>query len=135
MNVTQISIFLENAEGRLHKISSLLGQNNVNIRAISIADREHTGVLRIVVDKPTDAMNVLKQNGFLAQSTNIIAIEVEDRPGGLAHILNILHDNTLNVEYMYGFIEKFCGKALIAICFNNPANAAKVLKENNIGPN
>jgi len=132
MKVKQISIFLENVEGRLYRVSSLLGQNNINIRAITIGESEGVGILRIIVNKPQDAMNVLKQNGFVAQIADIVALEVEDKPGGLANILKVLYENKLNVEYLYGFIEKFCEKALVAVRFNNPDKAIRVLKENGI---
>ncbi len=132
MKIKQISIFLENVEGRLYRVSSLLGEKDINIRAITIGESGGVGILRIIVNKPEDAVNILKQNGFVAQVADIVAIEVEDRPGGLADILKVLYENNLNVEYLYGFIEKFCDKALVAVRFNDPDNAIKILKTNGI---
>ena len=84
------------------------------------------------MNKPQDAMNVLKQNGFVAQIADIVSLEVEDRPGGLASILKVLFENKLNVEYLYGFIEKFFDKALVAVRFDDPDKAIRILKENGI---
>ena len=132
MSVTEISLFLENVEGQLYRVSSLLGESNINIRAITIADSEGVGVLRIVVDKPTNAMNILKRNGFIAQSTDVLALSVEDKPGGLAGILKVLSDNKLNVQYMYGFIEKSLNKAMVAVRFDDLERATNVLHESKI---
>jgi len=128
MKVTQISIYLGNKEGMLQKVSQLLGKSNINMRAITIAESEGIGVLRIIVDKPNDAMKVLKTNSFIAQPRDVLAIEVDDRPGGLASILQTFSENKLNIEFMYGFIEKFCGKALLAVSFDDIDRAESVLK-------
>ena len=127
MKVTQISIYLGNKEGMLQKVSQLLGKSNINIRAITIAESEGIGVLRIIVDKPNDAMKVLKTGGYIAQPRDVLAIEVDDRPGGLASILQTFAENKLNIEFMYGFIEKFCGKALLAVSFDDITRAESVL--------
>jgi hypothetical protein len=132
MKITQISIFLENKRGRLYDVCSLFGKNNVNIRALTIAETEGFGVLRVVVDKPQEAVKLLKQNGFVAGLTDIVVVEVDDRPGGLADILKVFTDNDINVEYMYGFVEKFTDKALMVFRLENPDRAADLLTKNNI---
>ena len=132
MKIKQISVFLENRKGRLFEVCSLLGTHNINMRAITIAETESFGVLRIVVDKPEEAVELLKENSFTANLTDVVAVEVEDKPGGLAEILKILSDNDVNVEYMYGFIEKFSDKALLVFRFEDTAGAQKVLADNKV---
>jgi len=132
MKLTQISVFLENRKGRLYDVCSLLGKNKINIRALTIAETEKFGVLRIVVDKPDKAIQILKKNGFVANLTDIVAVEVQDKPGGLAAILKILTLNNINLEYMYGFVEKSSDKALLVFRFDDPDKAITVLKKNKI---
>jgi len=132
MKITQISVFLENKKGRLAEVCSLLGENKINIRALTVAESEDFGVLRIVVDKPQEALNILKGNGMVASFSEIVAIEVEDKPGGLAAILKALSRNNINVEYMYGFVEKFSDKALLVFRFEHIDKALEVLKKNKI---
>jgi hypothetical protein len=132
MNITQISVFLENRKGRLADVCNLFGDNGVNIRALTIAETESFGVMRLVVDKPSEAMELLKNNGFTANLTNVVAVEVEDTPGGLAKILNVLSKNQVNIEYMYGFIEKFSDKALMVFRFDNPEAAMNILADGGV---
>lgn len=127
MKITQISIFLENRKGRLCEVCSLLGDNGINIRALTIAETESFGVLRIVVDKSQAAVELLKSKGFIANLTDVVAVEVGDEPGGLAAVLKIFADNDVNVEYMYGFVEKFSDKALLVFRFEDTALAQKSL--------
>ncbi|MDD5347411.1 MAG: ACT domain-containing protein [Candidatus Omnitrophica bacterium] len=132
MKLTQISIFLENRKGRLSDVCSLLGKNKINIRALTIAESEEFGILRIVVDKPDAAVKALKSGGFVANVTDIVAVEVGDKPGGLAAILKILSASDINVEYMYGFVEKKTDKALLVFRFEDPDKAIAVLKKHKI---
>ena len=132
MKLTQISIFLENRKGRLYDVTSLFGKNNVNIRALTIAETPEFGILRVVVDDPKRAVQILKKNGFVAKLTDIVAVEVNDAPGGLAEILRILYANNINVEYMYGFLEKFSDKALLVFRFDDPDKAIRTLIKNKI---
>ena len=132
MKITQISVFLENRQGRLYDVCSLLGDNNVNIRALTIAETESFGVLRIVVDKSELAIRLLRDNHFVANFTDVIAIEVSDKPGGLASILKILAENDVNIEYMYGFVEKFSDKALLVMRFEDTDFAQQILAKHNV---
>ena len=132
MKLTQISVFLENRKGRLYDVGSLLGNNGINIRALTIAESPEFGILRMVVDKPKDAVSILKRKGFIAKLTDVVAVEVDDRPGGLARVLQVLYDNSINVEYMYGFVEKFSDKALLVFRFDSLDKAISVLKKNRI---
>ncbi len=132
MKITQISVFLENRSGRLFDVTSLLGSNDINIRALTIAETETFGVLRIVVDKPGAAFELLKENSYTANITEVVAVEIEDKPGGLANILKVLSQNDVNIEYMYGFVEKFSNKALVVFRFEDPEKAMKVLSAEHI---
>jgi hypothetical protein len=132
MKVTQISVFLENKQGRLLEVCELLGQAGVNIRALNVAESDSFGVLRIVVDKVNDAMTALSKAGFTARLTDIVAVEVDDHPGGLAHVLRVLADKDINVEYMYGFVEKSTDKALMVFRFEAIDAAIAVLTAANI---
>jgi hypothetical protein len=132
MKITQISVFLENRKGRLYDVCSLLGRNSINIRALTIAETESFGVLRIVVDKSDAAVKLLRDSGFVANFTDVIAIEVPDQPGGLAAVLKVFADNNVNIEYMYGFVEKFSDKALLVFRFEDIDSAQKILAKNSI---
>ena len=132
MKITQISVFLENRKGRLYDVCSLLGKNQINIRALTIAETENFGVLRIVTNKPEETVKVLKSNGFAANITDVVIVEVEDKPGGLAKILKILNDNNINIEYMHAFMRKHIDKSYMVFRFDDPDSAIKVLNSNNI---
>ncbi len=127
MKITQISVFLENRRGRLNDVCALLGKNGINIRALTIAETESFGVLRIVVDKPGLAFETLKENDFTANITDVVAVEVSDEPGGLSKVLKVLSDNDVNIEYMYGFVEKFSDNALLVFRFEDTEKAVKTL--------
>jgi hypothetical protein len=132
MKITQISVFLENRKGRLYEVCSVLGSSGINIRALTIAETESFGVLRIVVDKSDAAMRVLKENGFVANLTDVVAVEVGDKPGGLAAVLKVFAEEDVNIEYMYGFVEKFSDKALLVFRFEDTDQAQQILAKNNI---
>jgi hypothetical protein len=132
MKITQVSVFLENKKGRLLEVCKLLGKNDINIRALNVAESEGFGVLRIVVDKSKEAVEVLKKNSLVANLTDVVAVEVEDKPGGLAKVLEVLSKNNINVEYMYGFMEKHSNNALMVFRFDETDKAAKILLDNDI---
>jgi hypothetical protein len=132
MKIKQISIFLENRKGRLYDVCSLLGKNDINIRALNVAETESFGILRIVVNKPDAAIKVFKDADIVAKITDVIAIEVDDRPGGLADILKVLAEADVNIEYMYGFVEKSSDRALMVFRFDDVDKAAAILKKHNI---
>jgi len=118
MKLEQISIFIENKSGRLAEVTRVLGQGNINIRALSLADTSDFGILRLIVDQPDQAQTLLKEQGFTVNKTHVVAVEVPDQPGGLATILNVLEDNHINVEYMYAFVERCQDNAVIIFRFD-----------------
>ena len=129
MKVEQISIFLENKSGRLAEVASILAAAGINIRALSLADTTDFGILRLIVNDNEKARKVLKDNGFTVGMTEVIAVEVSDRPGGLAEILNVMKDNGINVEYMYAFVQKSGEHAIIIFRFDGPEKAIDTLQK------
>jgi len=106
MKAEQLSIFLENIPGRLAEVIGLLARNNIDIRALSLADTIDFGMLRIITDHPAEARRILTENGFSAQVTEVLAVEVPDKPGGLSRVLDAFTRAGANVEYMYAFVNK-----------------------------
>jgi hypothetical protein len=115
MSVKQISVFLENKKGRLAEVTRILAKERINIRALSLADTADFGVLRIIVNDPERCLSVLKGASFVAQVTEVMAVEVQDSPGGLSRILEVLDGENVNVEYMYAYVEKSRDNAIV-IC-------------------
>lgn len=132
MKVEQISIFLENKSGRLAEVTKILGEGGINIRALSLADTSDFGILRLIVNNTEKAKDILKKHNFTVGKTEVIALEVSDRPGGLAHILDILGKKDINVEYMYAFVERSGKDAVIIFRFDDIDRAITVLTEHKI---
>lgn len=129
MRVEQIAVFLENKSGRLAEIASILADNDINIRALSVADTADFGILRLIVDKVEEAKKALKDNGFTVGKTTVIAVEVPDRTGGLASVLKVIEAAQLNVEYMYAFVNKSGEDAVLIFRFDEMDTAIEVLQE------
>jgi hypothetical protein len=132
MRVEQISVFLENKEGRLAEVTRILSEAGVNIRALSLADTSDFGILRLIVNNNDKAKEVLSQHGFTVGKTDVVAVEVEDRPGGLHKILDVLFRANINVEYMYAFVQQSGDNAVIIFRFDNLDEAVKVLTANGV---
>jgi hypothetical protein len=113
MAIKQVSVFIENREGRLADVSRLLTEEGINIRALSLADTADFGVLRLIVNDPAKCASILKQAGFVASLNDVIALGIEDQPGGLDYVLRFFSEHEMNVEYMYAFVEKAEGKAIV----------------------
>jgi hypothetical protein len=127
MKVNQISIFVENKSGRLAEVTRILGKAGINIRALSLADTSDFGILRLIVNDSARAIEVLKSRQFTVSMTEVVAVEVSDRPGGLADILEILEKEKINVEYMYAFVERSSNNAVIIFRFDETDRAIKAL--------
>ncbi|HVO39076.1 MAG TPA: ACT domain-containing protein [Spirochaetia bacterium] len=132
MSVKQISIFLENKKGRLAEVTHLLAAEKINIRALSLADTADFGVLRIIVNDPDACLAVLKANSIVAQVTEVIAVEIEDKPGGLARALAVLDAAGLNVEYMYAYVEKKKDNAIVICKIDDRERALDVLSDEGV---
>ncbi len=129
MKVEQIAIFLENRSGRLAEITGILAEKGINIRAMSLADTSDFGILRLIVNDANTARTVLKEKGFTVGTTNVVVVEVQDKPGGLAHVLQIIKDAKLNIEYMYAFTQKSGQTGLIIFRFEKVDAAIEVLNK------
>jgi len=127
MKAEQISVFIENKSGRLAEVTRILGDAEINIRALSLADTSDFGILRLIVNDREKAKTVLKENGFTVSKTEVVAVEVPDRPGGLYQILRKLDSETINVEYMYAFVERCGENAVIIFRFDETDKAIKTL--------
>jgi len=103
MIIKQVSVFLENKSGRLNEVTRILGDAGINISAFTIADTSDFGILRMIVSNPFEARNVLKDNDFSVQITDVVLAKSPNRPGGLAKMLEVLHDGGVFIEYMYAF--------------------------------
>ena len=129
MRAEQISVFLENKAGRLCEVTGALAEAQINIRALALADTSDFGVLRLIVDQTEKAKEALKKAGFTVGKTNVLAVEVPDRPGGLYEILNLLQTNNINVEYMYAFVQQSGSNAVMIFRFDNTDEALRVIQE------
>ena len=132
MHVEQISVFLENKPGRLSEVTKILYEADVNIRALSIADTSDFGVLRLIVSDNQKAEEVLRNNGLTVRKTDVVAVEVEDKPGGLHKILELLQQANINVEYMYAFVQQSGNNAVMIFRFDNIDDAIKALEVNGV---
>ncbi len=132
MKVEQISIFIENKSGRLAEVARVLGEQKVNIRALSLADTSDFGILRLLVDNTDVALKALKGGGFTVNKTEVVAVEVPDQPGGLCNILQVLDEAEVNVEYMYAFVERNAGNAVIIFRFDEIDNAIGTLQDKGV---
>lgn len=127
MIIKQISIFIENRQGRLAEVTDILGKNDVNIRALSIADTTDFGILRIIVDDPDSVIGILKDNNITASTTSVLSVIVDDKPGGLAAVLKILADQGITVEYMYAYISRTEDKAFVVMRTEKEEEAEAIL--------
>lgn len=133
MFVKQISVFLENIKGSLRALTNLLGENGVDVMAISIADTQNFGILRLVVRgaEIDRAMRLLKDNGYTVRETDVICACVPDKPMGLAQVLNAL-DEKLSIEYLYSFVRGMDGHALIILRLSDPDLGVALLSERGV---
>ena len=129
MNVTQISVFLENRAGQLSNITKVLSDNGVDLRAINIAETADYGVLRLIPADAQKASAVLLQNGFIMAMTPVIAVAVPDRPGGLNSLLEALSEENIGIEYMYSVFSSNSGEALMVLQVGEAEKVADILSK------
>ncbi len=132
MFIKQLSIFVENKFARLEAIIDCLSKNNINLRALSLAEASDYGVLRVIVDDAEKAKKALNDMGVIAKITDVVAVYIDDRSGGLASVLSILKDAEISIEYMYAFLGRTEGKALMVLKADDETKTEKVLTDNNI---
>ena len=132
MKIKQLSIFLQNRMGSLSKPLEDLTVADVNIRAMCMADTSEFGILRLVVDNPEKGKEALEQNSFLVKMTEIIGVEMNDTPGGLTSVLNIIKENNIDLEYLYAFSHDKEGKAILLLHADDIDELIEVLQKNNV---
>jgi len=126
----QISVFLENTPGILSKFTKVLQDNDINMRALTVAETADFGILRMLVDKNDKCVKVLRDNNYLVSITDVIAVDIPDKPGALHEIAQLLGDNDINIEYVYSTLVR--EEAIIVLRVDNIDNAIKILKENGV---
>jgi len=129
MSIQQISVFLENKTGRLADVTRIIADAGVNIRAISIADTADFGILRLIVDKPSEAAESLSRGGFTTRMTDVLAIEIPDRPGSLAQVMEAFKETGVNIEYLYASLEKDCSTAAVIFKVEDIEHCIKIAQE------
>lgn len=132
MFIKQVSIFVENKSGRIADIISVLGDNGIDISALSIADTTDFGIVRLIASDPEKAERVLREYGAIVKITEVIAVGVSDTPGGLARALNVLKESNIEIDYIYAFVGKSDKGALVVMKVNDPQEALKCFEKNNI---
>ena len=128
MKVKQLSVFVENRKGNLVPILEHLSRGGVDISALSLADTSDFGVLRLIVDKVDLAQQILSEDGVIVKITDVLAVVMNDHPGGAAEVLTLLADNHIEIEYMYACAGKTLGKALMIVRVDDPAKAEAILR-------
>ena len=132
MLIKQMSVFVENTTGRLAELTRILAEHGIDIKASTIADTVDFGILRCIVPNPEEATWILTEAGFTASITEVIAVSIEDKPGGFHKVLQILADNDIAVDYIYSAIQAKDDKAIIMIRVEEQEKAIRVLTSNGI---
>lgn len=132
MRIKQLSIFVENKTGRLHSITQALSENGINMRALSIADTTDFGILRLIVCDAGKAKKVLSDIGVISKITDVLAVMIDDKTGGLTSVLDTVSDTAVSIEYMYAFLAKDTGRAMMVIKTDDDDATERVLLEKGI---
>ena len=132
MFVKQISVFLENTKGSLARLTRLLSKNNIDLIAMSIADTEQYGIMRCIVNDTEKGARLMKEAGYVARLTDVLAVSVPDRPGGLSEVLTLLNAADVSVESLYSFVRNHGNNALIIFRLNDNERGARVLQEGDV---
>jgi hypothetical protein len=133
MTVRQLSVFLENKPGRLCAATDILAKEGINLSALTLADTSEFGILRLIVDQPDRARDVLMDAGIVVRISDVLAIAMDDAPGGAVGILHLLSSAGLNVEYIYACVGKQSGKALMVIRTDDIELAEDILHRGGYG--
>ena len=134
MKLKQLSVFLENAPGRLYEATQALGEAGINLRSLCISDTSDFGVLRILVSDVAAARRVIMEKQLPARVDDVVAVEIEDTPGSLARLLRPFKESKVNVEYMYALAGTSSGKAVMVFRFSDNDRAIEILRQNGISP-
>ena len=129
MALKQLTVFVENKQGTLVNVTDTLASNNVNIRALSIAETDGFGILRLIVDDEAKAEKVLQEEGYLIKITEVVGVKIGDAPGKLSYVLRTLADAGINMEYLYAFMARTERHAYVVLRVENNAETEKVLED------
>lgn len=132
MAIKQLSVFVENKEGKLREITDILAKAGIDIRALSIADTSEFGILRLIVRDPQKAKALLEKNGFVATINDVVGVEINDRPGGLAEIVRLFAKRDINMEYMYAFLTRTENKAYLVVRVDDASEVENLLESEKI---
>lgn len=132
MAIKQLSVFVENKEGKLREITDILAKAGIDIRALSIADTSEFGILRLIVRDPHKAKALLEKNGFVATINDVVGVEINDRPGGLAEIVRLFAERDINMEYMYAFLTRTENKAYLVVRVDDSSEVENLLESEKI---
>jgi hypothetical protein len=132
MEIKQISVFLENTAGRLGEVTRVLAQAEINIRAISIADTSDFGILRLIVHDCGKALAALKNSGYTTRVSDVVAVEIDDRPGSLAEVMELFQKSKVNIEYLYASLEGKSGKAVVIFKLEDHQKGLDIIRENKL---
>ncbi len=132
MAIKQISIFVENKEGKLVTITDSIANAGIDIRALSVADTQDFGIFRLIVTDPQRAKEALESSGCFVSITQVVGVSIPDEPGSLAKIVNILARYNINIEYMYAFIAVSGKEASVVLRVADNETAEKILTENGV---
>ena len=132
MFIKQISVFMENRPGRLAEITKVLSENNIDMRAINIADTTDVGILRMIVNDPNQAEKVLRENNMTVNVTDVFAVSIDDTVGAFGKVIALLKDANISIEYIYSFIGEKSSKAVIVIKTNDCERSVEVLQTGGI---
>ncbi len=128
MSIKQLTIFVENKQGTLVDITDTLARHNVNIRALSIADTQDFGILRLIVNDNDTALKTLAEEGYLIKTTDVVGVKIGDQPGKLSTALNVLDQNNINMEYLYAFMSRTEKHAYVVLRVADNAAAEAALE-------
>jgi len=129
MAIRQLSVFAENKNGSLYEITKILAQNDVNMRAFSVADTKNFGVIRLIVDDPKRAAMALSSEGKIVNVTEVVGVKIPDYKGGLSELLGILAKSEIGIEYLYAFVGTEAGKAHVVLRVEDNAATEAILRE------
>lgn len=128
MAIRQLTVFVQNRKGTMVSLTDILAKNNVNIRALSIAETEDFGVLRLIVNDENAATKILEENGYLIKSIDVVGVKIGDKPGALTAALDVLDKADINVEYLYAFMTRTEKHAYVVLRVENNDAAESALE-------
>ncbi|MBQ6625119.1 MAG: ACT domain-containing protein [Clostridia bacterium] len=132
MAIKQLSVFVENKEGALVEVTETLAKNQIDLKALSIADTQDYGILRVIVNDIDKAKQALEENGNIVKATDVVGFAVTDETGSMSKVISILSQNGINIEYLYAFISVLRKNAYVVARVKDNDKAEKILIENGI---